>query len=168
MAPPAKGTAEYGRYLKKQRRRRILARAASKLQKKRKAALPFVKAALWVEQQRSKAAIDSAVLQKNRYMRANNSLRRRNDDLLNTNCSLERRLLKAREELKATKALLAEETAKLHEEAARSCRAERALKRWELWHHRLSCRKPASFLQWLWKLGRPLPQAKDRCWGLGQ
>ena len=168
MAPPAWGTEEHRKYLDKQNDRRFKKRAAANKERKRKAAQPYVSAAVREVTKRLEQEKNTEVQKKNKLMRENNSLKYTNKQLLNTNKALEHELNKVKEQLRRTSSELTttkEDKQNLQREWGSLWNR---VKKWELWWQRLQERAGRALLSKLQWLGRPPRPAPDASWGGGQ
>ena len=96
MAPPPKGTPEYDAYLERQKTRRLRQRATAKTEKTRKAAQPFVNAAIRITTRNMENQQDEVVQRKNVLLRQNKQLMHAKKQLLDANIELEEKLNKAK------------------------------------------------------------------------
>lgn len=166
MAPPARGTAAYSRYLARQRDRRRTERAAK--QKRKVLGTAVVKSLVLAARRklretrtRLQAELDQARLTSNRHFR-----RARDADAARLAAEGCRKALleaqRARKEDQSRYKKLLEEA------AAREDSLRQELSQWTAWWSRNQALAPASTVRVVSRLWRNYPVSPDRGWGGGQ
>lgn len=164
MAPPEYGTKDYNEYLVRQKERRQKQRAKAGLEKRRKAAQPFVSAAVRAASHVLQQQHQVEVQKKNRMLRENNKLKHGNEQLLQANVTLERKLNKSLEEVRELRTALSEATDTVRSLEQDCALAKKYLTKWELWWSRIKERATEAFLRKIRWLSRPPPPSPEWSW----
>lgn len=168
MAPPAKGTPEYVKYLEKQKVRRQRQRALASSDKRQAAARPYVCAAVRNATKEIEKQKNIEVQRKNQLLRENQRLKYANKQLLDANIALEKKLQKATEVIDSLRAKVTSAERKVQSLQQDRSTLRSLLTKWEVWWQRVQQRAGQALLSKLHWLSRPPRAAPDACWGGGQ